>query len=96
MQVTVNRKEGINLIFNFFSSNSRTDAQNKEPVATGMNSEELQLTIQQTVSQIFLSTEERLKNYIDTSLTALEDRLSQKFEDMIQQLIHNRSSSDPS
>ena len=53
------------------------------------------MAIQQTVSQIFLSTEERLKNYIDTSLTALEDRLSQKFNDMIQQLVHNRSS-DPS
>ena len=74
---------------------SRTDAQNEiSHVVTGMNTEELQMAIQQTVSQIFLSTEQRLKNYIDTSLTALEGRLNQKFEDLIQQLVHNGQSSD--
>lgn len=64
------------------------------PVATGMNTEELQMTIQQTVSEIFVSTEQRLKNYIDTSLHALEDRLSQKLDSLMKQLVNNGQSPD--
>ena len=58
---------------------------------TRTNTEEFQTTIEQTVSQIFLSTEQRLKDYIDTSLHALEDRLNQKLDMMFQKLENNTS-----
>ena len=60
--------------------------------AAGMNSEELQIAIQETVSKIFMSTEQRLKDYIDSSLVALEDRISQKFDTLLQTLVKKSDS----
>ena len=57
-----------------------------------MNSEELQIAIQETVSKIFMSTEQRLKDYIDSSLVALEDRISQKFDTLLQTLVKKSDS----
>ena len=49
-----------------------------------MASEDIQKAIHETVSQIFSSTEQRLKDYIDTSLDALEDRINQKLDLLLQ------------
>lgn len=70
-----------------------TDDESKTvSAAAGMNSEELQIAIQETVSKIFMSTEQRLKDYIDSSLVALEDRISQKFDTLLQTLVKKSDS----
>lgn len=56
--------------------------------------------IEQTVSQIIETREQKLKEYIDTSLSAMESRLSHKLDKLIEMLQKdqdqpNANSDDP-
>lgn len=96
-----NTQDDVHLQQRTENSNSRetitTDDKSKTiTTAPRMNSEELQKAIQETVSKIFMSTEQRLKDYIDSSLVALEDRLSQKFDSLLQTLVEKKDSTSVS
>jgi len=49
-------------------------------ILTSENIEQLKTDLGQTVSQMIASSEERVKQYIDTSVQALENRLCAKMD----------------
>jgi len=49
-------------------------------ILTSENIEQLKTDLEQTVSQMIASSEERVKQYIDTSVQALENRLCAKMD----------------
>jgi hypothetical protein len=64
------------------ASNDDTLSQN----LTGSQIEMLQATIQQTVSQMVQSSEEKILKYVDTRLNTMETKLNQKLDTIIQLL----------
>ncbi|XP_060603651.1 uncharacterized protein LOC132756568 [Ruditapes philippinarum] len=64
------------------ASNDDTLSQN----LTGSHIEMLQATIQQTVSQMVQSSEEKILKYVDTRLNTMETKLNQKLDTIIQLL----------
>lgn len=76
----------------FFFSSEHTSAEDLVPdkeQSLGTSLAQLQTVLEQTVSQMVQSSEQRLKEYIDTSLKAMEDRLCAKMDAIVKLLEKN-------
>lgn len=68
------------------ASNEDSSASSK---VTGMDLEMLQTTIEQTVSKMLQSSEDKMMKYIDFRLDTLESRLNKKLDCLVQLLEKN-------